>query len=170
MPWVSRPPSPEIQAKVDLFNTFRGGYLSAFAQMEFTVGRLLSRFNSTDPFSGALNEVKFRFESRVDTFEEFFISRPELQNFTADALELCTGLRERYDLRNFLAHGIVRFDAETDEFTVRRILPSQSDPWQEVSLVVPFEVVAGELSKMSLFCQRFMFFAREVSETYQLDF
>ena len=170
MPWVSRPPSPETQIEVDNFNTFRGGFLSSFAQIEFTIGRLLARFNGTPPFDGALDTVKFRFESRVDAFEKFFSTRVELVDYKDEAEFLCSKLRTTYDLRNFLAHGIARFDVDTGIFTIRRILPAADNPWQEVHIEIRSEAVHSYLSDMSLFCQRFMYFAREINDKYQLQF
>ena len=170
MPWVSRPPLPETQIEIDNFNTFRGGFLSSFAQIEFTVGRLLARFNDTSPFEGTLNTVRFRVESRVDAFEDFFSTRSELVDYKAEAVFLCSKLRTTYDLRNFLAHGIVRFDVDTGTFTIRRILPAPNNPWQEVHIEILSEAVPSHISEMSLFCQRFMFFAREINDKYQLQF
>jgi len=170
MPWVSRPPSPKAKTLIDDFNTFRGGYLNSFAQMEFTVGRLLSRFNVTPPFEATLNSVKYRFESRLDAFESLLASRPELASFKKQGMALCSRIRDTYDLRNYFAHGIVRLEIETQLFTVRRILPSKEDPWQEVSIEIHPDQIAPEVSKMGLLTQEFMHFARDLSEEFDLEF
>jgi hypothetical protein len=170
MPWVSRPPNPETQAIVDDFNTFRGGYLNSYAQMEFTVGRLLSRFNVTPPFVGSQDEVKFRFEGRLRAFETLLLERVELSDFRKQGVTLCTRLRATDDLRNYFAHGIVRYEADTQIFTVRRILPSKEDPWRETSIEIHATQIASELSRMSLLTQEFMTFSRSLSEGFKLDF
>jgi len=126
--------------------------------------------NDTPPFKGALESVKFRFESRVDAFENFFSTRAELVDLKEEAEYLCSKIRTTYDLRNFLAHGIVRFDVDTGIFTIRRILPAASDPWREIQIEILSEAVNSHLSEMSLFCQRFMYFAREINDEYQLQF
>lgn len=129
-----------------------------------------SSFQRHTPFEGALEAVKFRVESRVDAFEEFFSTRRELADYKDEAILLCTKLHTTYDLRNFLAHGIARFDAETGIFMIRRILPAADDPWREVHIEIRSEAVPSYLSEMSFFCQRFMHFAREISDKYQLQF
>lgn len=170
MPWVSRPPTPETQAIIDNFNTFRGGFLNSYAQMEFTVGRLLSRFNVTPPFIGSQNEVKFRFESRLSAFELLLKEREELRAHNTQGLKLCARLRAKEQLRNYFAHGIVRYDAESLAFTVGRILPSKQDPWEEVALQIHASEIAPKLSDMSLLTQEFMYFARDLSERFGLEF
>lgn len=170
MPWVSRPPSPETQQLIDDFNTFRGGYLNSFAQMEFTVGRLLSRFNVTPPFEHALDNVKYRFESRIDALENLLVDKSELTQAKKQGLVLCSRIRSTYDLRNYFAHGIVRLDVDTLVFTVRRILPEKNDPWHEVSIDIHAKQIAPELSRMSLLTQEFMHYARELSENFGLEF
>lgn len=170
MPWASRQPSPEAQAVINDFNTFRGGYLNSFAQIEFTVGRLLSRFNVTPPFEGSQDDVKFRFESRLKAFEEFLRSRSELSDFSSQGLKLCEKFRAMEDRRNFFAHGIVRYDVDTHIFTVRRILPSREDPWQEVSIEIHATEIYPQVSRMSLLAQEFMHFARDLSDTFRLQF
>ncbi|MEM6555500.1 MAG: hypothetical protein AAF642_06485 [Pseudomonadota bacterium] len=164
MPWVSRPPTRETQAIIDDFNTFRGGFLNSYAQMEFTVGRLLSRFNATSPFIGSQNGVNFRFESRLDAFEKLLEERNELREYCSQGLKLCSRLRATDQLRNYFAHGIVRYEAENLTFTIRRILPSKEDPWKEVALEIDASEIAPKLSEMSLLTQEFMYFARELSE------
>lgn len=170
MPWVSKAPSPEVQERVDLFNLFRGGFLASFAQVEFTMGRMLSRFNDTPPFEGSFDKPKFKVEGRVDAFQEFFESRSELKNYSEQATQLCNKMREKIELRHFLAHGLVRFDVSANHFTVRRIQPSSDDPWNEIEIDIPADVLPNEISKMGLFAQEFMYFAREVSENYSLEF
>lgn len=170
MPWVSHPPNPKTQAVTDDFNTFRGGYLNSYAQMEFTVGRLLSRFNVTPPFNGSQDGVKFRFDGRLRAFVSLLDERVELSEFKKQGIRLCAALRATDDLRNYFAHGIVRYDADTQIFTVRRILPSKDDPWQEVSLDIHATDIAPELSRMALLTQEFMYFSRSLSERFGLDF
>lgn len=170
MPWVSRPPDPETQLRVDEFNVFRGGYLSSFAQMEFTVGRLLSRLNVTQPFAGLLDDVKFRFEARVDSFENILKEQQAISSFREQGVSLCSRLRDTYDLRNFLAHGIVRYDVSEEIFTIRRIKPAPEDPWNELEFQFGAEQIFLETSRMSLLCQEFMYFARELNDHFGLNF
>ncbi len=170
MPWVSGPPSPEAQALIDNFNTFRGGYLNSFAQMEFSVGRLLSRFDCTPPFEDNASHVKFRFESRLDALEEILQTRRELEAFKVQGHKLCSKIRDTYQLRNYFAHGIVRLDLDSLTFTIRRILPEKGNPWREVDIEIHANQIAPELSKMSLLCLEFMHFTRELSETFGLEF
>ncbi len=131
---------------------------------------MLSRFNQTPPFVGCVDDVKFRFESRVEAFEVLFKSRSELSEYSDQCEKICERLRQTYDLRNYLAHGIARYDVATEVFTVRRILPTKEDPWNEVALDIPAAATIPETSKMSLFCQEFMHFARDISERFELEF
>lgn len=170
MPWVSKAPSPETQMIVDNFNTFRGGYLNSFGQMEFTVGRLLSRVNVTPPFEGSQDGVKFRFEGRMEAFELLLSQHSEFDRFKSQGLQLCERIRQTENLRNFFAHGIARFDADAQVFTLRRILPSRTDPWREVSIDIHAEEINSSTSQMSLLTQEFMYFARELSDTFKLEF
>ena len=138
--------------------------------MEFTVGRLLSRFNVTSPFSGSQDGVKFRFESRLVAFEKLLKERDELRSYRSQGLKLCSRLRAKDQLRNYFAHGIVRYEAENMTFTIRRILPSKKDPWEEVALDIHVSEIAPKLSDMSLLTQEFMYFARDLSEQFALQF
>lgn len=170
MPWVSGPPSPEAKALIDNFNTFRGGYLNSFAQMEFSVGRILSRFDCTSPFEGSISHVRFRFEARLDALEEILQARCELEKFKEQGQKLCSNIRDTHQLRNYFAHGLVRLDLDSLTFTIRRILPEKGNPWREVELEIHANQIVPELSKMSLLCQEFMHFTRELSETFGLEF
>jgi len=112
----------------------------------------------------------YRFEGRIQLLGDLFDDRAELQAYRDEARQILNELSEMYDLRNYLAHGLARFDLSTSTFTVRRIQPEKNGRYAETELEISPSGLPANLTRMSIFCQKVMYFVRRVSEDFDLQF
>ncbi len=169
MPLVSEP-SDEAKEIVDQFRWFRGGTLSGFAQLEFSMCRLLSGMKERpDEFDG-LNKFPYRAESRANLFKQVFQTNDSLLTFREQAVFISDHFLILIELRNYLAHGFSRINMQTNKIEIRRFVPTKTNEWNEDQWNLDFSKLVPLGQEIDEYTNSSVGFCIEVSNHFQLDF
>ncbi len=170
MPLVNQQPSDLTKALVEDFKTFRGGFLTSFAQVEFMFGRLISQLTKSKSIGFQAVKLPYRIESRIKAIIGTFESEAILQPYSPQATRLATRMEEKIELRNFLSHGFVKYYAEEQTWVIRMFRPLGDDPWHEDKLQLHISDVPPLMSSMSLLTQEAFEFIRGLNDKFALEF
>jgi hypothetical protein len=162
--------SEEYKEHVEFFRWFRGGYLSAFSQAEFTLGRLVSRFNLKPFVAEKYNNIQAGFSARLSSFSSLFSDHDMLAEYREWATLSASELEARYARRNFLAHGFARFEASTEQWDIRRIKYIKGNPWNEETMTLTPSDFIPISSRMSINTQRIVEVAMQLNIKFDLEF
>lgn len=134
-----REPNEETREILELFRWFRGGTVSAFSQVEFSMCRLLACMRDKPEFADALEKLPFKAPDRSKKFRSIFLSKEPLRPYGERAVEIC----DTFDLitvpRNFLAHGFARIDMPARIVQMRKFDPISGNTWNEAQWDIPFD-------------------------------
>jgi hypothetical protein len=169
MPLMSEP-SEQTQEILALFRWFRGGTLSAFSQVEFSLCRLLSRLRERPEFSPGLEVLPFKAPDRSKKFRKIFLDCDALHSHAERAVEICDTFDLIIEPRNFLAHGFARIDMPTRVVQMRRFQPVSGNTWNESQWDIPFDKMQPWGHQIDALAQAAVGLCIEVSSELDLDF
>ncbi len=169
MPLVSAP-SDEAKEVVAQFRWFRGGTLSGFAQLEFSMCRLLSRMKERPNEFDGLDKFPYRAESRAHLFKQVFQTNENLQTFKEQAVLISDRFLVLIELRNYLSHGFSRINMQTKQIEIRRFVPTKTNEWNEDQWNLNFRTLVPLGQEIDEYTNFSVGFCIEVSNHFKLDF
>lgn len=169
MPLVSEP-SAEAQQVNQLFRWFRGGTLAAFSQVEFGMGRIMSRLQSRPELATPLKRAPYNAEARAAAFRDIFSGNEPLRRWLPEVERIVSNFEKLITLRSFLAHGFARIDMGSRTVQLRKFQPISGDEWNEASLDLRFEELETIGPQVDAFSQFAVSTFIEISKEFKLDF
>jgi|JI10StandDraft_1071094.scaffolds.fasta_scaffold70665_1 hypothetical protein len=169
MPLLSDP-SEEAQQVANLFRWFRGGTVSAFSQIEFSMCRLLSCFRKTQEFAEGLERLPYNAEARSETFRRVFEANTKLEPFVSEAREICDAFDAIITLRSYMAHGFARIDMNQRVVQMRKFRPEKGNEWNEDQWDIAFDKLEPWAMQIDALSQAAVGLCIRVSKTFDLGF
>jgi len=169
MPLLSEP-SEEAQQIANLFRWFRGGTVSAFSQIEFSMCRLLACFRKKQEFSDGLERLPYNAEVRSQTFRSVFEKHAKLAPFASEACEICDAFDAIITLRSYMAHGFARIDMSQRVVQMRKFRPEKGNEWNEDQWDIAFEKLEPWATQIDALSQAAVNLCIRVSKAFDLGF
>ena len=163
-------PSELAKAIVADFQTLRGGYLSAFSQIEFAISRTVALLNRCERFDFRLEKLPQKAQKRADVFVQIFKTETRLHHHMDQATGISRSFKEGVELRNFFAHGFARVDMERKLVQLRMFKERDGNSWNEDEYHLSFDDFTPTMARMDYLTQRTLTFVLNLSEEFELGF
>ena len=139
----------EIKRIVGQVQLMRGAFIGSYAQVEFLLADICVKTWEIPEYASLKAKFPYRAESRIKAANALFESNGRLAKYREEVRGLFQELLRFEEVRDFMAHGLLRIDTRSQDFSVHmRMYRPVKGGLQIGTLDMPVMELAGAVQQI----------------------